>query len=181
MVTGWGGFKGNSFPLRWPRGRNHRLLVCIQDILSIVFGVLFVIGGNVIWFLSGFRWDWNSQICIKGLFYYYGIKERMLGLGIRQIYWIRLGCLGVFFIALDIWLTIIAGDNREEQGSNVVSLNTFDFFEEKLVLLQRRSFGEVSRESNRRVQLRNTGTFVMEICDAGFYSYRWPRWGLLKQ
>ncbi|CAF1765876.1 hypothetical protein Bca4012_045068 [Brassica carinata] len=173
--------KGNSFPLRWPRRRNRRLLVCIQDILSIVFGILFVIGGNVIWFLSGFRWDWNSQICIKGLFYYYGIKERMLGLGIRQIYWIRLGCLGVFFIALDIWLTIIAGDNREEQGSNVVSLNTFDFFEEKLVLLQRRSFGEVSRESNRRVQLRNTGTFVMEICDAGFYSYRWPRWGLLKQ
>ena len=31
------------------------------------------------------------------------------------------------------------------------------------------------------MQLRNTGTFVMEIWDAGFYSYRWPRWGLLKQ
>ena len=58
----------------------------------------------------------------------------MLGLGIRQMYWIRLGCLGVFFIALDIWLAIIAGDNREEQGLNDVSLNTFDFFEEKLVL-----------------------------------------------
>ncbi|KAF2536470.1 hypothetical protein F2Q68_00021936 [Brassica cretica] len=116
------------------------------------------------------KWKKNGVLCYCywGFLFLYAIYR---GLG----YFVKHGKWGN---DLEIMWFLGTGDNREEQGLNVVSLNTFDFFEEKLVLLQRRPFGEVSRESNMRVQLRKTGTFVMEICDAGFYSYRWPRWGM---